>query len=89
MVQLSKAGDVYVRNTEDEVTKIDAYKKVGKRIYNKATIKGSIQVENMQDKKINLNVTKNLNALVLEVSDGGKIKKSGKYYNQNPYLKLS
>ena len=88
MVQLSKAGDVYVRNTEEEVAKLDAYKRVGKRVYNKATIKGSIQIENMQDKKINLNVTKNLNALVLDASDGGKFKKSGKYYNQNPYSEI-
>ncbi|MFH0895812.1 MAG: hypothetical protein V2A54_15360 [Bacteroidota bacterium] len=88
MVQLSKAGDVYVRNTEEEISKIDAYKRVGKRVYNKATIKGTIQIENMQDKKINLNVTKNLNALVLDANEGGKFKKSGKYYNQNPYSEI-
>ncbi|MFH0895865.1 MAG: hypothetical protein V2A54_15635, partial [Bacteroidota bacterium] len=88
MVQLSKAGDVYVKNSEEEVTKIEAYKKVGRTIYNKVTVKGQITLENLQNKKINLNITKSLVADVTSVSDNGKFKKSGKYYSYNPYTEI-
>jgi hypothetical protein len=84
-VQLSKAGDVVVKNKEEEVAKVDNVKKIGKTYYNKVTIKGTIYIENMQDKKIQLNVKKNLTATINEASDSGVITKSGKYNALNPY----
>jgi hypothetical protein len=84
-VQLSKAGDVMVKNKEEEVSKEDNVKKVGKTYYNKVTVKGTIYIENLQDKKIQLNVKKQLTANVTEANDNGKIIKSGKYSTLNPY----
>lgn len=83
-LQLSKAGDVVVKNKEEEVSKEDNVKKIGKTYYNKVTIKGSIQIENLQAKKILLSIKKNLFAKITEVSDNGKYEKSGKYSGLNP-----
>lgn len=87
-VQLSKAGDVLVKNKEEEVSKTDNVKKLGRTYYNKVVVKGSVQIENLQDKKISLNVEKQLTALVTEVSSDGKILKSGKYNALNPYTTI-
>lgn len=88
-VQLSKAGDVVVKNKEEEVTRVESVKKVGKTYYSKVTIKGSIAIENLQDKKIQLNLTKNLTATVLEASNDGVIFKNGKYSTLNPYSTIN
>ncbi|MEI6854077.1 MAG: DUF4139 domain-containing protein [Bacteroidota bacterium] len=84
-VQLSKAGDVVVKNKEEEVKKEENVKKIGKTYYNKVTIKGYITVENLQAKKILLTVKKDILANVLETSDSGKIEKSGRYSSLNPF----
>lgn len=88
-VQLSKAGDVTVKNTEEEIEKTDNVKKIGKIYYSKVKIKGTIQISNLQNKKIQLNVTKNITADVHIASDDGKITKSGKYYGLNPYSEIN
>jgi hypothetical protein len=88
-VQLSKAGDVVVKNKEEEVKKEENVKKIGKVYYNKVTIKGYIICENLQNKKILLTVKKDILANVLETSDGGKIEKSGRYSYLNPYVNIN
>lgn len=88
-IQLSKASDVIVKNSEEESLKTDDTKKYGKDTYTKVKLKGSIIVENQQSKKITLSVSKNLTADVSEVSDDGTIKKTGKYYGLNPYSEIS
>lgn len=88
-VQLSKAGDVVVKNKEEEVRKEENVKKIGKTSYNKVTIKGTIIIENLQNKKIFLNVKKDLLANVTTTSDGGKIEKSGRYSALNPFINVS
>lgn len=87
-VQLSKAGDVIIKNKEEEIKKEDNVRKLGKTIYNKVTIKGTVNIENLQEKKILLNIKKDILASVLNASDGGKITKSGKYSYLNPYSKV-
>jgi hypothetical protein len=88
-VQLSKAGDVVVKNKEEESAKADNVKKLGKTYYNKVTIKGTVYLENLQDKKIQLNVNKSLTATVTQAGDNGKISKSGKYNALNPYSTIA
>ncbi len=84
-VQLSKAGDVVVKNKEEEVKKEENVKKIGKTFYNKVTIRGTIYIENLQNKKITLKIKKELLANVINVSDDGKIEKNGRYSYLNPY----
>ncbi len=88
-VQLSKAGDVVVKNKEEEVKKEENVKKIGKTYYNKVTIRGTIYIENLQNKKIFLTIKKDLLANVLSVSDDGKTEKSGRYSYLNPYINVN
>lgn len=88
-LQLAKAGDVVVKNKEEEIKKEDAVKKIGKNVYNRVTIKGTIFVENLQNKKITLTLTKSLTANVISASNDGKIEKSGRYINLNPYVDIN
>ena len=88
-IQLSRASDILVKNTEEEGEKSGDTKKYGRETYMKVTIKGTINVENLQDKKVTLSVTKDLTADVTVVSDSGKIKKTGKYYGLNPYTEVT
>ena len=88
-VQLARASDVIVKNTEEEGEKSGDTKKYGRETYMKVTIKGSVIVENLQTKKITLSLTKDLTADVSTVSDSGTIKKTGKYYGLNPYSEVN
>ncbi len=88
-VQLSKAGDVVVKNKEEELKKEENVKKIGKTYYNKVTIKGTVFIENMQNKKILLTIKKDLTANVLSASNDGKINKSGRYNGLNPYVNIN
>ncbi|MCX6352841.1 MAG: hypothetical protein NTX03_13435 [Bacteroidetes bacterium] len=87
VVHLSKAIDVTVKNKEEEISKADKYKKLGKFYYDKVTLKGSIEVMNYQDKPIVLNVKKAVKGAVTK-SDGGKATKSGKYIVLNPLTNM-
>lgn len=87
-IQLSRASDVIVKNSEEEVSKTETTKKYGNETYTKVILKGTITVENLQDKKITLSVNKDLTAEVTDVSDNGKVKKTGKYYGLNPYTEV-
>ncbi len=88
-IQLSKAADVIVKNQEEEIKKVENFKKVGRNYYNKVSIKGTISISNLQKKSIDLRVKKSLMAEVIEASDNGKSKKSGKYYSLNPYSDIN
>lgn len=83
-VQLSRSPDIYVGNTEEQSNKTDNAKTYNKVVYSKVTIKGSIPVENLQDKAISLNISKYINGHILDVSDNGKINIPGKYTGLNP-----
>lgn len=83
-VQLSKSPDVLVTNKEQQLKKDDNAKTFKKVVYAKVTIKGSIPIQNLQDKSITLNINKYINGTITEVSDGGEIKVPGKYSGVNP-----
>jgi hypothetical protein len=88
-VQLSNAVDVRIKNSEEEVKVVERAKVESKVVYNKVTIKGTIEVNNLQDKKINLNLYKDINAKVIEASHNGVIKKSGRYSGLNPFTQIN
>ena len=88
-IQLSKAVDVIIKNNEEEIKKVERAKTLGKNSYNKIIIKGTIDISNLQDKKIVLNLNKGINAEIIEISDSGNIKKPGRYAGLNPYTEAS
>lgn len=83
-VQLSKAVDVQVKGDEAELSRSENLKKFNNAQYRRVTIKGTVHLENMQDKNIILNVTKAIMGEITEVSDGGVITKPGKFTGLNP-----
>lgn len=87
-LQLSKAIDVIVKNNEEEASRAENFTTINKVRYTKVTIKGSISVENSQNKTINLLITKTLNGKTIEISDGGTFKNPNSGYNVNPFSEL-
>ncbi|HBX50061.1 MAG: hypothetical protein A2275_07580 [Bacteroidetes bacterium RIFOXYA12_FULL_35_11] len=86
-IKLSKAIDVILKNTEEESTRVDNFKKIGKTNYSKILLKGSITIENLQKKNVTVDVTKNVTGTV---SNGGNavVKKQKVYGSANPYSDL-
>lgn len=83
-VQLARSPDVVVKYSEEETDRTDNYTTINRTRYTKVTVKGEINIENLQEKEIVLNVDKVIYANVVSVSDGGKFKKIGVYYGVNP-----
>jgi len=83
-IQIAQSPDVKINNTEEEKSSEDKAKKYNNYYYKKVTIKGTIKVENLQNKAIKLDVTKNINGNISVASDEGKIKKTGVYTGINP-----
>jgi hypothetical protein len=88
-VQLSKSPDIIVKDNEEEIKRDEREKTVNKVTYSKITIKGKIEVTNLQSKKIILNLDKYVNALITEVSDKGEIKKPPRFYGLNPSCQVT
>jgi hypothetical protein len=82
-IQLAKSPDIVIGNTEEETDRAERAKRVNNNFYSKVTIRGSIKIENLQNKAIQLNTTKGINGLITKASDGGKIQKPGKYAGIN------
>lgn len=68
-IRLSKAIDVQLKNVEEETTRIDNAKRIGKTNYSKATVKGTINIANMQQKTVILDISKSIAGTVL--NNGG------------------
>ena len=84
-VRLSKAIDIVTKSTEEEISRNENFKKVGKATYGKAILKGTIIIENFQDVATTVNITKNLTGEVSKQSDGGVVTKKKSYYTSiNP-----
>ena len=83
-IQLSKAIDIIIKNNEEEGSRADAVKKVGKVVYNKVVLKGTITINNYQNKEVNLTVKKIVNGMVIKTSDAGTNTKKTSYNYVNP-----
>ena len=87
-IKLSKAIDVVLKNSEEELSRVDNFKKIGKTTYNKVILKGTIIIENMQPKQVVVDIVKHVNGTV--TGDGGsKVKKQKNYNSVNPYSDLT
>ena len=83
-IKLSKAIDIVMRNAEEETLRTDQAKKVGKVNYGRVVIKGTINLNNFQNKEVTVVIKKNVNGSVLSQSDGAKTTKGISYIEQNP-----
>jgi hypothetical protein len=88
-IKLSKAIDVQVSNEETETKREKSTKKAKNgELYEKVNFKGTIQVQNLQKKKIKLSITKNIAGIVAEASNEGKIKKAKDVGSQTNSLSI-
>lgn len=83
-IRLSKAIDILMKNNEEEKTREDNAKKIGKTNYSKVVLKGTINVDNYQGKEVTVTVTKTLEGTVLVQSNDGKATKKTSYNYINP-----
>lgn len=83
-IRLSKAIDIHMKNTEEEINRTDNAKKIGKITYSKVVLKGSILLDNYQSKDVVVSVKKSLNGTVTEVTNNGKAAKLNAYNYTNP-----
>jgi hypothetical protein len=83
-IRLSKAIDIIMKNSEEEKSREDNAKKIGKTTYSKVVIKGVIPVQNYQNKDVTVNITKTLSGTVNATSDAGKVIKKNSYNYINP-----
>src|SRR4051812_24866626 len=73
-----------MKNSEDEKNREDNAKKIGKTIYSKMVLKGTVNVDNYQEKDVTVTITKTLNGTVVAQSDGAKVTKVNSYNYINP-----
>lgn len=87
-IQLSKALDIIIKNNEEEVSRTDEVKKVGKQMYSKVVLKGTITINNFQEKEITLTIKKNVNGSLTLVDEGGTSTKKSTYNYLNPNTEI-
>lgn len=87
-IKLSKAVDIIMKNAEEESTRTDNAKKIGKKIYSSIKLKGTITVQNYQNKEVTVCATKEMSGDVSTASDNGKIIKHKGSANINPYTQI-
>ncbi len=83
-IRLSKAIDIIMKNSEEEKSREDNAKKIGKTVYSKVILKGSVNVDNYQQKEVTVTVLKNVSGTVLSQSNAAKVTKSSSYNYINP-----
>ena len=89
VIRISKVEDIVIQNIEEEKSREDNAKKIAKVNYSKAVLKGTVVINNYQDKEIMLSITKDLSGTVTAQSDNGKtvVRKSHGYANPDTYIK--
>lgn len=83
-IRLSKAVDLIMKCNEEEKNREDNARKLGKTLYSKVIIKGSVTIENYQDKEVTVTVSKNVFGTLLKADDNGKITVNKSYSYVNP-----
>jgi hypothetical protein len=87
-IQLSKAIDIIIKNNEEESSRAEAVIKIGKQVYSKVILKGTVTINNYQNKEVNLTVKKSVNGMVLVSSDGATNTKKTSYNYVNPNTEI-
>ncbi|MFN8286136.1 MAG: hypothetical protein U0V74_05245 [Chitinophagales bacterium] len=87
-IRLSKAIDIVMKNNEEEKTRIDNAKRIGKTTYSRISIKGTVTIQNFQQKEVTVAVSKMVDGVVTAQSDEGKATKKTYSTSINPYTEL-
>ncbi len=87
-IKLSKAIDIITKNNEEEKSREDNAKKIGKQNYSKVLLKGTIEVANYQNKEVTVSITKLMSGTVSSQSDGGVLTKQTPRSYVNPLSQI-
>lgn len=82
-IRLSRAVDVSVKCSEEENRRDETGKKIGKTLYGKVVLTGTITIENFQEKTITHSLKKEVSGEVTKASGDGKL------INRNPYRSVN
>jgi hypothetical protein len=88
IIRLQKAINVSLKCSEEELQRTDNAKRVSKQNYGRTRIKGTIGIENFEDKDITLTVKKNMNGTVV-LQGSGKVVKRNEHRGINPQSELT
>jgi hypothetical protein len=87
-IRISKAVDIIMKNAEEESTRTDNAKKIGKKTYSSIKLKGTVTIQNYQNKEVTVCATKEVNGDVTVASESGKIIKHKGNTGINPYTQI-
>lgn len=87
-IRLSKAIDLIMKNAEEETGRTDNAKKVGKKSYSSIKLRGTITIENFQEKEVPVCATKEMSGEVISSSDNGRIIKHKGAVSINPQTQI-
>ena len=87
-IKLSKAIDIITKNNEEEKSREDNAKKIGKQTYSKVLLKGTIEVANYQNKEVTISLTKLMSGTVNNQSDGGAVTRQTSRSYVNPFSQI-
>ena len=83
IVRLAKDINVSVKNSEEEIERNENVKKINKTYLNKVKIRGTVTVNNYDEKNMTITIKKRVNGSVVTSGDG-KVTKGGQHYGNNP-----
>lgn len=83
IVRLTKDINVSVKNSEEEIERNENVKKINKTYLHKVKIRGTVAVNNYDEKTMTITIKKRVNGTVVSSGDG-KVTKGGQHYGNNP-----
>ncbi len=87
-VHLAKALSVTLKNSEEELERTDNVKRINKIPYGKAQLRGTISINNFDDKAITIKIKKHVNGSVSSAPNGNT-KKQSQNFGLNPQSEIS
>jgi len=88
-IRLSRAVDVAVKCSEEESRRDETGKKIGKTLYGKVVLNGTITIENFQEKTITHTLKKEVSGEVVKASGEGKMINRNPYRSVNPQAEIT
>ncbi|MBL7974029.1 MAG: DUF4139 domain-containing protein [Candidatus Kapabacteria bacterium] len=87
-IRLSKAINITLKCSEEELQRTENVKRIAKVNYNKVRVKGTISVENFNEGEVTIKVKKNVNGVIV-VSNNGKVRKRSESFTTNPQSEVT
>jgi hypothetical protein len=87
-IKLSKALDIVIKSSEEEIDRKEEAKKAYGYNYGRIVIKGTLTLSNLQKKEVTVHVRKVVTGNIIKLSDNGKVTKERISTDNNPVSAL-